>query len=216
MREHAVSFDLRVESRFKNALLFRALDEFLGPGWKNAQAAKYLGVQPVTFSLILRLKRPPRVRRSRRWKTGETVWSVAAQKIADKLGYNPVELFPDSLYALGLPDVVAREYASPEILSLQEASRMGLLGSTSIDVSTDQMDVEKAVAEALHTLSPREADVIAMRFGIGDGEERSLPEVAKHFGIGKERVRRIEARGLRKLRHPSRSGELKQVLEASR
>jgi RNA polymerase primary sigma factor len=68
----------------------------------------------------------------------------------------------------------------------------------------------------LKTLTPREERVIKMRFGIGDGSEHTLEEVGQSFQVMRERIRQIEAKALRKLRHPSRSRKLKAFLEGSR
>jgi RNA polymerase primary sigma factor len=68
----------------------------------------------------------------------------------------------------------------------------------------------------LKTLTPREERVVKMRFGIGDGAEHTLEEVGQSFAVTRERIRQIEAKALRKLRHPSRSRKLKAFLEGSR
>ena len=67
--------------------------------------------------------------------------------------------------------------------------------------------------EVLHTLSPREEEVLKLRFGLEDGRTRTLEEVGKEFNITRERIRQIEAKALRKLRHPSRSKRLKDYLD---
>ena len=67
--------------------------------------------------------------------------------------------------------------------------------------------------EVLHTLTPREENVLKLRFGLIDGRQRTLEEVGKEFNITRERIRQIEAKALRKLRHPSRSKRLKDYLE---
>jgi RNA polymerase primary sigma factor len=71
----------------------------------------------------------------------------------------------------------------------------------------EQMD------DVLGTLSDRERQVLAMRFGLDDGRTRTLEEVGKAFGVTRERIRQIEAKALRKLRHPSRSKKLKDYLD---
>jgi RNA polymerase primary sigma factor len=71
----------------------------------------------------------------------------------------------------------------------------------------EQMD------DVLGTLSDRERQVLAMRFGLEDGRTRTLEEVGKAFGVTRERIRQIEAKALRKLRHPSRSKKLKDYLD---
>ena len=67
--------------------------------------------------------------------------------------------------------------------------------------------------EVLHTLTPREEQVLKLRFGLMDGRPRTLEEVGKEFHITRERIRQIEAKALRKLRHPSRSKRLKDYLD---
>lgn len=67
--------------------------------------------------------------------------------------------------------------------------------------------------KVLHTLTPREEMVIKLRFGLEDGRTRTLEEVGKEFDITRERIRQIEAKALRKLRHPSRSKRLKDYLD---
>jgi RNA polymerase primary sigma factor len=71
---------------------------------------------------------------------------------------------------------------------------------------------EERTAHVLRTLSAREEKIIRMRFGIEDGSERTLEEVGQSFGVTRERIRQIEAKALRKLRHPSRSGQLKALI----
>ena len=65
----------------------------------------------------------------------------------------------------------------------------------------------------LDTLSSREKNVLKLRFGLDDGRARTLEEVGKEFNVTRERIRQIEAKALRKLRHPSRSKKLKDYLE---
>jgi RNA polymerase primary sigma factor len=65
----------------------------------------------------------------------------------------------------------------------------------------------------LDTLTPREEKVLRLRYGIDDGKPRTLEEVGKEFNVTRERIRQIEAKALRKLRHPSRSKKLKDFLD---
>ena len=72
--------------------------------------------------------------------------------------------------------------------------------------------LREQLCNILHTLTPREEQVIKLRFGLEDGRSRTLEEVGKQFQITRERIRQIEAKALRKLRHPSRSKTLKDYL----
>jgi RNA polymerase primary sigma factor len=74
------------------------------------------------------------------------------------------------------------------------------------------MMLKEQLAEVLATLTPREEKVLRLRFGIEDGKTRTLEEVGKEFKVTRERIRQIEAKALRKLRHPSRSKRLKDFL----
>ena len=71
----------------------------------------------------------------------------------------------------------------------------------------DQLD------EVLDTLSPREKRVLQLRFGLDDGKQRTLEEVGKEFGVTRERIRQIEAKAVRKLKHPTRAKKLRDYLE---
>ena len=73
--------------------------------------------------------------------------------------------------------------------------------------------LKEEIAEVLHTLTPREEAVLRLRFGLDDGHTRTLEEVGEEFHITRERIRQIEAKALRKLRHPSRSKRLKDFLD---
>lgn len=73
--------------------------------------------------------------------------------------------------------------------------------------------LREQLCEVLHTLSPREEQVLKLRFGLEDGRTRTLEEVGKEFNITRERIRQIEAKALRKLRHPSRSKRLRDYLD---
>jgi RNA polymerase primary sigma factor len=78
------------------------------------------------------------------------------------------------------------------------------------------LNLREQTAEVLKSLTPREEKIIKMRFGLQDGSEHTLEEVGQHFAVTRERIRQIEAKALRKLRHPSRSHRLRTFLESTR
>jgi RNA polymerase primary sigma factor len=73
--------------------------------------------------------------------------------------------------------------------------------------------LKEQIDEVLSELTPREQRVLVLRFGLEDGRSRTLEEVGQEFNVTRERIRQIEAKALRKLRHPSRSRRLKDYLE---
>jgi RNA polymerase primary sigma factor len=75
------------------------------------------------------------------------------------------------------------------------------------------LNLQEQTAQVLKTLTPREEKIIKMRFGLEDGSEHTLEEVGQNFAVTRERIRQIEAKALRKLRHPSRSHRLRAFLE---
>ena len=79
-------------------------------------------------------------------------------------------------------------------------------------VATEQM-LREQISAVLDTLQQRERDVLELRFGLNDGRARTLEEVGREFGVTRERIRQIEAKALRKLRHPIRSGHLRDYHE---
>ncbi len=78
-----------------------------------------------------------------------------------------------------------------------------------------QLNLKEQTQKVLKTLSPREEMVLKMRFGVGDGSEHTLEEVGQSFAVTRERIRQIESKALRKLRHPSRSQRLRAFLEST-
>ena len=82
------------------------------------------------------------------------------------------------------------------------------------DTATNAEGLSESTREILSSLTPREAKVLRMRFGIDMNTDHTLEEVGKQFDVTRERIRQIEAKALRKLRHPSRSEQLRSFIDA--
>jgi RNA polymerase primary sigma factor len=80
-----------------------------------------------------------------------------------------------------------------------------------MDAAAREM-LREQVQHALESLSDREREVLELRFGLRDGKEHTLEEVSHYFNVTRERVRQIEAKALRKMRHPARSRDLRDYL----
>ncbi len=111
---------------------------------------------------------------------------------------------------------VSQEPASLEApVGEEEDSRLGDFIQDASASPTDQATqalLKDHIREMLDTLSPREAKVLEYRFGLEDGKQRTLEEVGKEFGVTRERIRQIEAKAIRKLRHPTRAKKLRDYL----
>jgi RNA polymerase primary sigma factor len=97
----------------------------------------------------------------------------------------------------------------------EEDSRLGDFIESDGETPEDQVSknlLREDLESVLDTLSPREGDIIRMRFGLDDGREKTLEEIGKRFNVTRERIRQIEGEALRKLRHPNRNSILKEYI----
>lgn len=150
----------------------------------------------------------------------------ASREILQKTGVEPT---PDELaLKLGMPEDKVRKVQkiAKEPISLEtpigddEDSHLGdFVEDTSmispIDAATAE-GLRESMQDILSTLTAREAKVLRMRFGIGMNTDHTLEEVGKQFDVTRERIRQIEAKALRKLRHPSRAEQLKSFLDGEK
>ena len=155
----------------------------------------------------------------------ETINKVirVSRQLLQELGHDPS---PEEISAeMGMPVEKVREImrVAQEPVSLEtpigeeEDSHLGdFIPDNDAPAPTDVAShtlLKEQLTEVLSTLTPREAKVLKLRFGLEDGRSRTLEEVGKEFNVTRERIRQIEAKALRKLRHPSRSKRLKDFLE---
>jgi RNA polymerase primary sigma factor len=178
----------------------------------------------VSRTLLQELGREPNVEEiARRMSRDEII-----RELRDKLQREPTEGEVDEREAIG-PQTVSPEKVreimkvSQEPVSLEtpigeeEDSHLGdfipdLASVAPADAASHQL-LKEQVEGVLDSLTPRERRVLQLRFGLEDGRSRTLEEVGRDFNVTRERIRQIEAKALRKLRHPSRSRKLKDYLE---
>ncbi len=178
----------------------------------------------VSRTLLQELGREPTVEEiARRMSRDEIV-----RELRDKLQREPTEVEVDEREEIG-PQTVSAEKVreimkvSQEPVSLEtpigeeEDSHLGdfipdLATQAPADAASAQL-LKEQVEGVLDSLTPRERRVLQLRFGLEDGRSRTLEEVGRDFNVTRERIRQIEAKALRKLRHPSRSRKLKDYLE---
>lgn len=145
-----------------------------------------------------------------------------SRKLMQELGREPtaeevayeMEIEPDKVREI---IKVSQEPASLEApVGEEEDSKLGDFIQDASASPTDQATqalLKDHIREVLSTLSPREAKVLEYRFGLEDGKQRTLEEVGREFGVTRERIRQIEAKAIRKLRHPTRAKKLRDYLE---
>lgn len=145
-----------------------------------------------------------------------------SRKLMQELGREPTPEEVALEMEIGVDKVreiikVSQEPASLEApVGEEEDSRLGDFIQDASASPTDQATqalLKDHIREVLATLSPREAKVLEYRFGLEDGKQRTLEEVGKEFGVTRERIRQIEAKAIRKLRHPTRAKKLRDYLE---
>jgi len=138
-------------------------------------------------------------------------WTATARKLATFFEVEPETLFPEGVLAVVQP-VAVRTVDARDVKQIVSSYQERVLRGPESELTRRELRAE--VADLIGTLKEREQRVLAMRFGLTDGTDHTCEEVAEEFGVTRERIRQIEAKALRKLRHPSRVARLKPFVEA--
>ena len=150
-----------------------------------------------------------RVTRVSRQMLQEKGREVSAAEVAREMNMNPDkvrEIMKIAQDPISLETPVGEEEDSHIGDFIEDQESPAPAEAASYELLREQLN------EVLHTLTPREEQVLRLRFGLEDGRQRTLEEVGQQFNITRERIRQIEAKALRKLRHPSRSKKLRDYL----
>ncbi len=126
------------------------------------------------------------------------------EKVLTETNVDEVKGFFDEM------DFPEKEIASENSTLFYQKLVKFMLGLSDQAENLDLANYREPLAEILCTLSPRERDVLRLRFGMDDGKMRTLEEIAQLFGVKKDEIQYIEAKALRKLRHPNRIRRLRE------
>lgn len=177
-------------------------------GWTQGEMSLMTGIQTSRISAIETLRREP---------TEDEKFELASA-----LEASPEYLFPESLLGIIREGIIPQKrvaHFGDEHLSRLIESRKLLMLEKGKQLEKDMLHIvdisllKEPIEEVLKKLSLREQQVLRLRFGLQDGRSRTLEEVGGEINFTPERIRQIEAKALRKLRHPSRRRKLKDYLE---
>lgn len=170
-------------------------------GWTQKDLAMVVGVNPSAITAVETLRRS--------YRRSTPITSELLQEIADALE-EPIE----TLFPHWVPSHKVRQAVSGDVaLTLSSLALIGDASDVDLIRTTLQGQLQQAISRALDTLLPIERKVLDLRFGITDRKSRTLEEVGQEFNFTRERIRQIEAKALRKLRHPSRSRVLQEFID---
>lgn len=199
-------FEIAVKVRVKHGLIYGYMREH-GLTW--LEMTKKIGISTATFSKILHFKWVPGKYYQNK-KTAEKLCNFFQCDLEDILPNELAQQIKNNLEIAKLMQEGQTVYKEVDIeyLSYDEVSQGLLVYDPRPEF--EKIDLRKNLERVLKTLTPREEKVIKMRFGIGDENEYTLEEVGTELGVTRQRIIEIEAKAIRKIKHPSRAKFLKE------
>lgn len=195
--------EYRVKVTVRNNLLLTAIEE---AGYKSqTDFAKACDLNKNVVNALVAMRMAPIGDR------GDFI--EPAKQIMEVLGACPTDLWTEEQLNLSLKRNTSERYYGKQELNLAMVKADdSLLVDFNVGKNIDEKETHDRVEYYLDSLTPREAKVLRLRFGIDTDKEYKLEEIADMFNVTRERIRQIEAKALRKMRHPSRSDELAGLL----
>ena len=195
-----MKFPIALKIRAKNGILQKFIDQM---GWTQEEFARKLGIHQSTVCAWFNMKACPNSH-------------IHVDKITELIGKPINEIFPDILKTKAFRSIKKRNTLYKEVdLIFLPSHKMPELSYIPEDKTKFEIcEMTDNILKALQTLKPKEEQVIKKRFGIGEEylEGKTLRECSKIFGVSSARIRQIESRALRKLRHPRNTKILKNLI----
>ena len=195
-------FGIRLEARLKNAALVRAREQIKLPA---VEVAKEIGIPYNSYLFYESMKKYPS--------------KEAQEKICNFYRKRGVFLLEEDVFPEELKQITSKKYKIEreiprhKLISLNDVSQRLLPYAKDIEKTVYEQQMDEELDNVLKTLTEREEKVIRLKFGFDDGYPRTLEEIGQIFNVTPERIRQIESKALRKLRHPSRGGILKHQIK---
>ena len=195
-------FNIKISVR--NNLILKAIEN---AGYTNMQKfSKECDISLTGLYNLINLKEAP--------LTIGGEFSKTAKSLMEALGACPVELWTDEQLTMKLrSNRVERELGKESLEIALRSNARSLIGMDYVGQNLDEEVMATVISDKIDSLTPRQAKILRMRFGIGVDREHSLQEIASMFRMSRENVRMIEAKALRHMRHSSRSDTLKEFID---
>ena len=196
--------EYRVKVTVRNNLLLSAIEE---AGYKSqSEFARAAGLNATEVNSLVAMRKAP--------IGTDGAFIEPAKVIMEVLGACPTDLWTEEQLTTELRrNTVEKELSREAVMMALEMNCQNLVAIEAVEKHLEEDDFKRVMNDTLDSLTPRESKILRLRFGLDMDEECTSEKIGSMFDITKSRIGQIEAKALRKMRHPSRSDNLKQFLE---